>query len=303
MRSTLRVPTAMCGRCSDSSGVGLTRPDAPANGAWVLERRCRLEGRRRCLARHRRWRRRYRSNRSSEARSAAAELQHPARTLGDILATVDQVVGRGVAVDEAIRLLSSRENLDRLEQQLDATRADDEVRSSAHGYAAAETDWESLDAALAWAADLRPSWILRLTTRSPRVCFRARFLPRSSMSHCRNGCLRETRFAATSRRTARGAAAGLHDDRRGRARTSRCPARNAPGYRGVVRVLTSQRSRLLELGVVEPLEFCESRSLDAELVPHVVERAVLERWADEVMASDKARISTGPGRGAFVDRG
>src|SRR5439155_10614205 len=46
------------------------------------------------------------------------------------------------------------------------------------------------------------------------------------------------------------------------------------------------RRRLSELGLSEHLEFCESEWVERELVPKIVERAVLERWADCVLASD-----------------
>ncbi len=49
---------------------------------------------------------------------------------------------------------------------------------------------------------------------------------------------------------------------------------------------------MISLGVEEPLEFCEIKAIEAELIPAVVERAVLERWADCVIEADKERIGT-----------
>lgn len=226
-----------------------------------------------------------------DARSAAAALQQPARTLGDIVAIVDDVMGREATVEEVSDLLASRERLDRLERELDASRVDDEVRLGP-GYAGAETDWGSLDAALEWARDLRS---LVATEIVADVASR---LLASSISPS------ELDEPLSQWVTARDAicgnfATGKRDELQQDFMTTVDDARDLLGALGQTLPdieewfeYLDSRSRLVEQGVVEPLEFCESRSLDAEIVPPVIERAVLERWADQVMASDKSRIST-----------
>jgi hypothetical protein len=264
--------------------------DVPANGAWVLERVAA-------------WRadadasltpplaKALSESSLDHARSAARELQEPARTLEDILTTVDSLVGRAVTVEEAAELLSSRVRLDRLDKQLDATRADDDVRLGAI-YAGAETDWESLDAALAWAADLR-SLVDSEIDEEVAARLLSSAIPPSELDEPLS------QWVVTRDAICGNFASGRREELQQDFMTTVDDAQDLLGaLRETLADIeewfeySESRSRLLDLGVAEPLEFCESRSLDAQLVPHVVERAVLERWADEIMASDKARIST-----------
>jgi hypothetical protein len=226
-----------------------------------------------------------------DARSTAEILEQPARILGDIVASVDDVVGRERNVQEASQLLASRERLDRLEHALDASRLEDEGRLGPR-YAGAETDWPTLDADVEWAADLRS---LMGSEIDDDVASRllSSSIPPSELDEplsewvtardaiCGN-------FATGRREELQQDFMTTVDDAQDLLRALRETLADIEEWFEY----SDSRSRLVEQGVAEPLEFCESRALDAQAVPDVVERSVLERWADEVMASDKARIST-----------
>ena len=52
------------------------------------------------------------------------------------------------------------------------------------------------------------------------------------------------------------------------------------------------RDELVELGIEEPLSFAEERAVPAEQLIGVIERAILERWADTILESDKDRFGS-----------
>lgn len=226
-----------------------------------------------------------------DSQSMVARLEHPALVLGDVVANVDDVVGRDLNAHEASLLLASRERLDRLERELEATRLEDETRLGPR-YAGAETDWAALDVDLEWAADLRS-----LVGSEIDDDVASRLLSSSIPPSELDEPLAE--WAAARDAICGNFAPGRREELQQDFMTTVDDAREL--LRALRETLadilewfeySDSRARLIEQGVKEPLEFCEARALDAQAVPDVIERAVLERWADEVMALDKARIST-----------
>jgi hypothetical protein len=264
--------------------------DVQSNGAWILEK---VEAW--TSAAHATFSETLSESLSERAlldgASLAAELGPPLGVLGNVVAQVDDVVGREVTVDDAAQILAARGRLDALESKLEETLPEDRNRLGG-GYLAAETDWDVLDATLEWAADLRALVDSEIDEGVAVQLLSARIPPT------------EVGEPLSSWATARDAlCCNFADGKRGELQQDFMTTfEDARDLLVLLRETlpdieewfeySDARSQLIDLGAREPLEFCEEEALDAETIPDVIERAVLERWADEVMASDKTRVST-----------
>ena len=223
------------------------------------------------------------------AANLAKTLQDLLDSLSEVLSAVDAVAGRQLTVDELVAALAARAQLDELERELDATMADD-TRRLGDAYAGTETDWGALDGALEWTSDLRSLVDSEIDDavagRLLSVQIPATELsePLAAWLSARDGIC--ANFASGKREELQKDFMTTVDDARDLLRLLRDTLPDIEEWFEYAET----RVRLISLGVQEPLEFCESKALDAELIPAVIERAVLERWADCVIDADKARI-------------
>ena len=226
-----------------------------------------------------------------DAAQLATTLQHPLDGLSEVLAAVDAVTNRQLTVDEAVAALSARTRLDQFEAELDAAMSDDQRRLG-DGYSGAGTDWAALDSALEWTTDLRSLVDSEIDDDVAGRLVSAQ-IPAAELSEPLTNWLgaRDAicgNFASGKREELQQDFMTTVDDARDLLHLLRDTLPDIDEWFEY----SEARSRLITLGVQEPLEFCESQALDAELVPAVLERAVLERWADSVIEADKDRIGT-----------
>ena len=264
--------------------------DIQANGDWILERASSWETSAAdqltpSLARH------LEGQSVVEAADLAATLQRPLLALSDALSSVDAIAGRELTVDQMIHLLSARTRLNELEAELERTLSDDQRQLGAN-YQGAETDWAALGSSLEWAADLRSLVESPIEDDVAERLLSVR-IPVADLSVPLKDWL-------TARdKICSNFADGRREELQQDFMTTVEDARELLGLlRSTLPDIeewfdyAEARTRLVELGVREPLEFCEDKGLGAELVSAVIERAVLERWADCVIAADKERIGT-----------
>lgn len=218
-------------------------------------------------------------------------LESLVRRAAEVLATVDTLAGKQLRVDEMVAALSSRERLYALDEELDAAMEEDQ-RQLGELYSGTGSDWAALEAALEWATDLRS-----LVDAAIEDDVAARLLslqiPTTELSEPLANWLRArdticANFEEGKREELQQDFMTTVDDARHLLHLLRETLPDVDEWFEYA----ESRARLVGLGVQEPLEFCESKAIEAELVPSIVERSVLERWADCVIGADKGRIGT-----------
>jgi hypothetical protein len=224
-----------------------------------------------------------------EAIELVARLAKEVNKVSAVLTNTDSVFGRELTVEETLSALRARSELEELETQLEASQASDEARLGGE-YRLQETDWQALDGALDWAAKLRTLIATEIDEESAERLLSVAIPPAE---------LRETLTAWTAARDR--ISANFAVDRREEIREDL--ATTVHDVRELLDLLartladidewldySASRTQLVSLGLEEPVEFCESHRLEADSVAPVIERGVLERWADCVVEKNKEQI-------------
>jgi very-short-patch-repair endonuclease len=226
-----------------------------------------------------------------EATALTTRLIDAVRVLLSVQEDVDAIAAHALTVAEGQAALEARAQLEQLETDLGSTLASDEQQLGGD-YKAVDTDWAALDDALQWAEQLRSLLGERVGEEVARSVLSAR-IPARELAEALAGWLSKRDLICTNFEPAR------RPEVREDLMTTVGDARELLGLlRDTVPDIevwfdyTSAREELVALGVEEPIEFCESQVLDAKAVPLVVERAMLERWADCIIKGDKKRIGS-----------
>jgi hypothetical protein len=223
---------------------------------------------------------------------AAKRLSHVAGLLEQLTAAqeiVDAVAGRETMAEESIQALTLRSQLDERETAIrDALASDrDELGES---YSALDTNWDELEARLEWAEQLCALLDWDVDGDVARRLLAADIPPEDLAQ-----CLARWKKARTT-------LAGNFDERRANEiqadlMTTVDEARDLLAALGATVgdieewfEYSRDRERLESLGVAEPLYFCERERVPRAEVAPLIERAVLERWADDVIEADQERI-------------
>jgi hypothetical protein len=226
-----------------------------------------------------------------DAALLATRLQQSLSSLADVLAAVERVADDALSVSELQAALTARAGVAALEAELESTRSEDR-RWLGELYEGADTDWAAVDAALAWADDLRSLLDEELADEAAERLLSAH-VPAAELSEPLEA------WVIARDAISENFAAGKCDELRQDFMTTVEDARD------LLRLLretlpdieewfeySTARERLISLGCGEPLDFSESSAVEAAVLSDVIERAVLERWADCVIAADSERIGT-----------
>jgi hypothetical protein len=227
----------------------------------------------------------------SDGVQMAHNLTDPISAVLDALRDLESLVGHELTLDEAVSALEARTRLDQLEAELESTRPADETRLGGL-YKGTETDWGALDAALAWADDLR-ALLGSAIDESVAARLLSADIPSGELSELLTGWLSArdaicSHFAAGRREELKQDFMTTVDDAHDLLSLLRETLADIEEWFEYAEA----RDQLIALGAQEPLEFCESQAVDAKSVLPVIERALLERWADSVIEGDRARIGT-----------
>jgi hypothetical protein len=234
--------------------------------------------------------------------SGAEHLRQLAELIGpltDSQERVDSVAKRELAADQTVRALSLRTQLDAHERALVESMPADQAELG-EAYAGLDTDWEDLESRLSWAEELCELLDWTVDEEAAARIQSSRIPPE------------ELGEPLARWKTARVAIAANFDERRGDEVQSDLMT-TVEDARALLTDLgetvgdieewfdySRERERLEELGVAEPLEFCESERVPRGELPSLIERAVLERWADAVIERDQGRI--GPVRRQALEK-
>jgi very-short-patch-repair endonuclease len=228
---------------------------------------------------------------TSAAIERPSKLVEAVKILLAVQEEVDSVSARALTVHEAHAALDESAQLNQLETELENTFTTDQQQLGLE-YKGAETDWAALDDSLEWAATLR-SFVGGGVGHEVATKLLSVSIPAAELSQCLNAWL--------SRRDE--ICANFQPERREEVKDDL--ATTVGDARELLRLMgetvadievwfdyTEARDKLLSLGAREPIEYCEAHAVEAEEVPLVLERAMLERWAECVIKADKKRIGS-----------
>jgi REase_MTES_1575/Protein of unknown function (DUF4011)/Protein of unknown function (DUF3320)/AAA domain len=203
------------------------------------------------------------------------------------------VAGRELTADELVRALSYRTQLDAHEGAIGETLSSDQAELG-EAYQALETDWDDLEMRVTWAEELCEllDWSIddetALRLETARLSPTELGEPLAAWKGARDTIA--SNFIESRREEVRRDLMTTVDD----ARQLLAELAESVGDIQEWFDYAHARERLVELGVREPVESCESEHVPRADLPRVIERAVLERWADAIIELDKGRI--GPTR-------
>ncbi|SRR5579875_176035 len=213
----------------------------------------------------------------------------PVSDLVEVGSAVVGVAGRQLNLGELSECLRARAEVAAVEEELARNEKDDKQKLGPN-YWLLDTNWDTLDSSLDWAAKLRQVVGGQATTAS------AERLSTVELDW------HELNTALGDWRRARDAIANNFSDERaavvrGDLTTTFEDARSllshlASTTADIDEWVEFQRARaaLVGLGVASAVEFCEAQRVTASQVPQVIERACLERWADVVIEEDRGRL-------------
>ena len=234
--------------------------------------------------------------------SGAEHLRDLAELIGPISAAqerVDLVAKRELAADETVQVLALRTRLDAHEQALAESMPSDQAELG-DAYLGLDTEWGDLESRVSWAAELCEllDWSV---DEDAAARMQSSQIPPDELGE-----------PLVRWKAARAAIAANFDERRGHevqgdlmttvedARLLLADLGETVGDIEEWFDYSRERERLKELGIAEPLEFCESERVPRSELPSLIERAVLERWADAVIELDHDRI--GPVRRQALEK-
>jgi hypothetical protein len=218
-----------------------------------------------------------------------SSLSSKLSAIGEILSKLDRITDLPLSIAVALNALEAREELERLERSFEAAHAQDQ-QLLGDAYLGTSTDWEALGTALEWAGELRD-----LLEGGVDDSAAARILSTEIVPAELSGPL-------GAWREARDQIASNFADQRGD-EVKKDLMTTVRDTRELLDLLAqtvgdieewfdfaAARRGLNELGVGESLDFCEAQRVEGAAVTRVIERAVLERWADAILQSDAERI-------------
>ncbi len=233
---------------------------------------------------------------------AADYLSHVGDLLEEVVAAqdvVDSVAGRELTAEQAVQALTLRSRLDGLESALREALDSDRAQLS-DAYGGLDTDWDELEARLDWAEELCQLLEWEIDEEAARRLQSTDISP----DELADALARWKKAGATI--------AANFDERRADEiqadlMTTVREARDLlAGLGATVGDIEEwleycrERARLERLGVAEPVQFCVRERVPRDEVCPLIERAVLERWADDVIESDQERI--GPVRRPALEK-
>lgn len=210
---------------------------------------------------------------------------------GPIHALAETTAGRAIVGDALVRLLALRSQLEEMESALSASHAADQTELG-DGYRGVDTDWDAFVEHLTWAVELRDLIGRELDEEAVRRLLSSAIDPSE---------LAEPLDTWTTARDA--VASNFADDRK---REIQHDLMTTPDdARALLAELAltvgdieewfeyaGARETMVELGLAPTVEFCETERVDRDRLAEVVERAVLEAWADDVIEQDRERIGS-----------
>lgn len=228
------------------------------------------------------------------------------RRLAELIAPISEVqelaVGiakRSLTADETVRALSLRTQLEAHELALAESMPSDQSELG-DAYVGLATDWADLDSGLSWAEELCTLLDWNVDEEAATRMQSSRIAPD------------ELGDSLSRWKAARSAIASNFEESRGREIESDLMTTVEDAQALLVDLgqtvgdteewfdYSRERERLKELGIGEPLEFCESERVPRSELPSLIERAVLERWADAIIELDQSRI--GPVRRQALEK-
>jgi very-short-patch-repair endonuclease len=234
--------------------------------------------------------------------TAAEALSHVADLLDQVvgaLEMVEAVAGRELTAEQAVHALTLRSQLEDSESALRDTLAADQVELG-DAYSGLNTDWDDLEGCLEWAEELCEllEWDIDEDVASR---LQSTDIPPDDLTDCL------TRWKKARATIAANFDARRADEIQADLMTTVDEARELLSELGATVgdieewfEYSRERARLEELGVGEPVRFCERERVLRDEVAPLIERAVLERWADDVIEADQERI--GPVRRQALEK-
>lgn len=206
-------------------------------------------------------------------------------------AFAETTAGRDFTAEELVQLLGLRSSLDEAESGLNMSLAADQ-EALGDSYRGVDTDWDDLTGRLDWAFELRDllgrgideEAAQRLTSSALEPDELARLL--DTWTTARDAVA--SNFADGRKQEIQRDLMTTPDDAHallGDLATSVGDIEEWFEYAGA-------RARMVDLGLEPTIAFCESERVPRDKLAEVVERAVLEAWADDVIEQDKERIGS-----------
>ncbi|MCA1844548.1 MAG: DUF3320 domain-containing protein [Actinobacteria bacterium] len=205
--------------------------------------------------------------------------------LADHAQGLEKTAGREVKLAEAIPLLEARALVSEVEAEF-AKRALEDEALFGKLVSGVNTDWHAVSTAYTWTQQLRgrveapaEEWVAESVleaTMTPQDLAAALERWDRALSAF------TSEFEEARARGLRADADGSFEDARALLDAMRLSVGTVPTWDAFLQ----HKARLAELGLADAVRFCEELRASRDVLPDILERAVLERWADEFIKRD-----------------